>query len=117
MGEARLHQGAGEYYTRRVVSLTVIPSFDQTGYILDPTVEAKLIKLVANLGPNCRVTKFHWLIATDEACGGIIQDLNHEGVENVLVFSALVGTDWKFWCKPHGETDNWEFDGVGVFLQ
>ena len=55
--------------------------------------------------------------ASGETCGAAAQDLRHEGVGTVLVFSALVGTDWEFWCKPQGKADGWEFDGVAAFLQ
>jgi len=117
MAEARLHHRGNEFHPRRVVCLTVVPSFAQTEYILDTAIETKVVKLVEGLGPNCRVSKFQWLVATGEACGAIVQDLGHEGVENVFVFSALVGADWTFWCKPKGKTDEWEFDGVAAFLQ
>ncbi len=117
MAEARFHHGGSEFHPHRVVCVTVVPSFDQTEYKLDAALEVKVVKLVEGLGPNCRVSKFQWLVATAEACGAITQDLGHEGVENVFVFSALVGTDWKFWCKPQGKADEWEFDGVAAFLQ
>jgi hypothetical protein len=110
------HQGA-EYYPRRVVCVTVVPPYDKAEYAIDPNVEAKVVRLVTGLGHNCRVSKFQWLVATNEPCGGISQDLGHEGVENVFVFSALIGTDWKFWCKPRCNADEEEFDGVAAFLQ
>jgi hypothetical protein len=105
------------YLPRRIVCVTIVPAYGEAEYKLDPSIETKLITLLAALGPNCRVSKFQWLVATDEASGGISQDLVHEGVENVLVFSALVGTDWKFCCSPKGLADDWEFDGIGSFLQ
>jgi len=108
---------SGDYHRWRVVCITVVPPYDQADYKLDPVVETKAVRLVTGLGPSCRVTKFQWLVATDEPCGGIAQDLTHEGVENVFVFSALIGAGWKFWCMPHGKTDEWEFDGVAAFLQ
>jgi len=117
MDQQRWHYQNAEYHRNRVVCLTVIPPYAQAEYALDPAVEAKVVKLLDSVGQNCRVSKFQWLIATDEACGAIVQDLGHEGVENVLVFSALVGSDWKFWCNPRGEADEWEFDGVAAFLQ
>jgi hypothetical protein len=117
MAKARLHHGGNDYHRRRVVCLTIVPSFTQAEYHLAPAVEAKVVKLVDGLGSNCRISKFQWLVATEEPCGAITQDLGHEGIENVLVFSALIGTDWKFWCKPQGNTDVWEFDGVAAFLQ
>jgi hypothetical protein len=117
MAETRLHHGGSEYHPRRVVCLTIVPSFQQPDYSIETEVETKVIKLVEGLGPNCRVSKFQWLVATDEPCGAITQDLGHEGVENVFVYSALIATDWKFWCKPQGRADEWEFDGVAAFLQ
>ena len=117
MPEAKLRHGDNDYHPQRVVCVTVLPSYDQADYRLDAAVEAKVVKLLTGLGPNCRVSKFQWLVATAEACGAITQDLGHEGLENVLVFSALIGTDWKFWCKPECKADEWEFDGVAVFLQ
>ena len=117
MAKGRVRLEGKEYHRRRVVCLTVVPSFEQTAYVMAPAVEAKVVKLVEGLGPNCRVSKFQWLVATDEPCGAISQDLGHEGVENVLVFSVLVGTDWTFCCKPRGKADEWEFDGVAAFLQ
>lgn len=65
----------------------------------------------------CQVSKFQWIVATDEPSGAIWQDLTHEGVQNVFVFSALVGMDWKFQCHPQCTDDEWEFDGLGAFLQ
>jgi hypothetical protein len=115
---ARVLDHAGtEYHPRRVVCIIIVPSYDQPTYKIEPTVEAKVAKLVAGLGPSCRVSKFHWLVATEEPCGAITQDLGHGGVQNVFVFSLLVGTDWKFWCKPQGKIDEREFDGVAAFLQ
>jgi hypothetical protein len=110
------HHGTS-YHLRRVVCITVVPSYDQSQYIVEDHVETKVRRLIEGLGPNCRVSKFQWLIATDEPCGAILQDLSHEGVDNVLTFSMLIATDWKFWCKPRNETDEWEFDGLGAFLQ
>jgi hypothetical protein len=95
----------------------VVPPYDQADYKLDSVVETKAVKLVTGLGPCCQVTKFHWLVATDEPCGGIAQDLTHEGVGNVLVISSLIGADWKFWCKRRGKTDEWAFDCLAAFLQ
>ena len=84
---------------------------------MDDAIVAKLVDLVSGIGPNCQVSKFQWIVATDEPSGAIWQDLTHEGVENVFVFSALVGTDWKFQCRPQCTDDEWEFDGLGAFLQ
>ncbi len=105
------------YLPRRIVCVTIVPAYGEAEYRLDPSIETKLITLLAGLGPTCRVSKLQWLVATVEPCDGISQDLVHEGVENVLVFSALVGADWKFCCCPKGLADDWEFDGVGAFLQ
>jgi hypothetical protein len=63
---------------------------------------------------SLRTSLIEWQLVT---CGAIAQDLGHEGVENVLAFSTLVGTDWKLWCKPQSKADEWEFDGVAAFLQ
>ena len=117
MTEGKLHYQGKEYYPRRVVCITVVPSYVQPEYAIDDAVEAKLIDLVSGMGPNCQVSKFQWLVATDEPSGAIWQDLTHEGVENVFVFSALVGSDWKFQCRPKCTDDEWEFDGLGAFLQ
>ncbi|MFN3152182.1 hypothetical protein [Bremerella sp.] len=117
MTRGRLKLDDREYHLQRIVCLTIVPSFEQVEYRLAPEVESTIVKQVEELGPNCRVSKFQWLIATAEPCGAITQDLGHQGIENVLVFSTLVGTDWKFWCKPQGEVDEWEFDGVAAFLQ
>ena len=117
MTEGKLYYQGKEYYPRRVVCITVVPSYVQPEYAIDDAVEAKLIDLVSGMGPNCQVSKFQWLVATDEPSGAIWQDLTHEGVENVFVFSAIVGSDWKFQCRPKCTDDEWEFDGLGAFLQ
>lgn len=117
MAEARRLPDGQAYHAQRVVCLTLVPSFGQSAYTLDPAVEARVVKLVRYLGPHCRVNKFQWLVATDEPCGGIAQDLDHEGVPNVLVFSVRIAMDWTFRCKPLCTADEWEFDGVAAFLQ
>jgi hypothetical protein len=117
MSENLLQYRGNGYHRRRVVCITVVPPYDQPQYAVEDRAEAKVIRLIDGLGPNCRVSKFQWLVATDEPCGAILQDLSHEGVDNVLVFSVLIANDWKFWCKPRNETDEWEFDGLAAFLQ
>jgi len=113
----RLQYGENTYEARRIICLTVILPYDQGEYDLDETIDAKVVKLIDGIGKNCRVSKFQWLVSTDEPCGAIVQDLSHEGVQNVFAFSALVGTDWRFQCRPQGETDASEFDGIAAFLQ
>ena len=117
MSENLLQHRGASYHSRRVVCITVVPSYEQSQYVVEDHVETKVLRLIEGLGPNCRVSKFQWLIATDEPCGAILQDLSHEGVDNVLTFSMLIANDWKFWCRPSSETDEWEFDGLAAFLQ
>jgi hypothetical protein len=110
------HRGVN-YHPQRVVCVTIVPPYTKSEYEIDKAVEAKVVRLVNGLGENCRVCKFQWFVATDEPCGGITQDLGHEGVENVFVFSVLVGTDWQLWTKSQSVTDDWEFEGLAAFLQ
>jgi hypothetical protein len=106
-----------KYHSRRVVCVTVVPPYNQALYAIDKGVEATVIELLQGLGPYCRVSKHQWLVATDEPCGGIRQELEHRGVENVFVFAVLLDSDWQFSCKPKSEIDEWEFDGIAAFLQ
>jgi hypothetical protein len=106
-----------EYHRTRVVCVTLVPCYEEKEYKIDAAIETKVDRLVTSLGPNCRVSKFQWMVATQEPCGAIAQDLDHEGIQNVFVFAALIGTDWKFCCKPLNAIDEWEFDGLGAFLQ
>jgi hypothetical protein len=106
-----------DFYDRRAVCITVIPSYERTDYSIDERIKTKLEHTVASLGPYCQVSKFQWLVATDESCKAIVQDLSHEGVENVFVFAALIDKDWQFNCKLQSETDAMEFDGIAAFLQ
>ncbi len=117
MADSTLQYQDKEYYPRRVVFITVVVSYSQSDYTIDDAIEVKLVDLVRSIGPNCRVSKFQWLVATDEPSGAIWQDLTHEGVENVFVLSAIVGSDWKFKCRPKCTDDEWEFDGLAAFLQ
>lgn len=110
------HQGK-EYYPRRVVCITLVPSYDQPLYSIDKVVEAKIIEMMQGLGPYCRVSKHQWLVATDEPTGGISQDLEHDGITNVFVFAMLIESQWRFSCKPNCEIDEWEFDGLAAFFQ
>jgi hypothetical protein len=117
MAEGKLYYQGKEYYPRRVVCITVVPSYNQPEYAIDDALEVKLIDLLSGIGPNCQVSKFQWLVATNEPSGAIWQDLTHEGVKNVFVLSAIVGSDWKFQCHPKCTDDEWEFDGLAAFLQ
>ena len=117
MAKTRLRRDGKEYHLRRVVCLTAVPSFEQIAYSLGPATEAKVVKFVGGLGPNCRISKFQWLVVTSESCETLALGLGEAGVKNVLVFSVLVGTDWRFWCTMQGKDDEWEFDGVAAFLQ
>ncbi len=117
MSENLLQYRGNCYHPRRVVCITVVPSYGQPEYAIDAQVEAKVIRLVGGVGPSCRVSRFQWFVATDEPCGAIQQDLAHEGIDNVFTFRLLLANDWRFWCKPRNETDEWEFDGLAAFLQ
>ena len=117
MAKRFVEHAGKQYLPRHVVCVTVIPAYNQALHSIDKGIEAKISGLLEGLGPYCRVGKHQWLVATDESCGGIAQELEHAGADNLLVFGMLVDNDWKFSCKPKCEIDEWEFDGVGVFFQ
>jgi hypothetical protein len=104
-------------YPQRVVCITLVPAYNQPLYTIDKGVEAKVIELLTGLGPYCRVSKHQWLVATNEPCGGIWQELEHTNAGNVLVFAFLMESEWKFSCNPNSEIDEWEFDGLAAFFQ
>jgi hypothetical protein len=105
------------YSPRRAVCITAIPLHDQDRYSIDEKVERKLLTIIHDLGPNCRIGKFQWLVASNEPCGGIKQELVHGGVDNVLVFGLLIDPDFNLCCLPTTERDAKEFDGIAAFFQ
>jgi len=62
MADGKLQYQSREYYPRRVVFITVVPSYNQQAYAIGDAIVAKLVDLVSGIGPNCQVSKFQWIV-------------------------------------------------------
>ncbi len=101
----------------RAVCITVIPPTERPTFEIDSSLEDSITKLVAHLGPSCRVNRMQWIVKTDEPADAIWQDLHGVAKCNLLVFAFLPDANFKFSCLPESERDEWDFDGIAAFFQ
>lgn len=115
--DGHLVQLAGKkYWHQRVVCITVMPRYNQPLYVIDKGLEARIIEVCHALGTYCRVSKHQWFVKTDEPCA-LLENLLEDKTDNLLVYSMLLATDWEFTCRFGSQLDEWEFGGLGAFLQ